>query len=452
MALPLRSIIPPPYSRSLTTPQDHYDLLHGAAHGTVILWERLSTGKQWHKLRPGAAEIPEMLATLGNGPDRYMTVNEFFGWRTIDKLQSLRAMYLDIDGCTDLALALEALQDAGLPPPNAVVFSGRGLHLYWIHNSVRSRALPVWQRCQDKMIALMKHLGADPKARDCPRILRIVGSINVKNSAQAHGLVLDEAPWDFHALCDEILGHRDKYVPPSERDTHRPIKTAVVRDLTTARANRGHRPRTGSIYDRWYLVYQDLRAIAGHYGRAGIPEGHRHTWLFLTAVALSWFTQPDTLTDELMWQAKIWTPGQTDAEIRSVIKQPLERAVEASKGMTRKYNDEDVDPRFRHKRKTLWESLEKIIPAELAPKLRAIVSDEIRAVHKQQTTAAHDAKRAPRDRVAEGRWKTKREDSLTALAPWDVMGISRATYYRRQAAGTLSGYKDKITASDAQKR
>lgn len=435
LAEPYISTVATNQPREITTPQQHYDLLHGAAHGTVILWERLSNGRQWHKLRPGSAEIPQILSGHAGDDDCYMTVNQFYGWRTIDKLQSLRAMYLDIDGCTDLDLVLEALRDAALPPPSVAVFSGRGIHLYWIHEPTIARALPVWQRCQDRLINLMKHLGADPAARDCPRVLRLVGSVNIKNGETARGLVLHEKKWNFHDLCDAILGYRPERVQPSERDTHKP-KAATVRDLTTGRANRGQRPRNGSIYDRWYLVYQDLRAIAGHYGKAGIPEGHRHTWLLLTAVSLSWFAHADTISDELTRQAKIWTPGQTDTEILSALKEPLKRAVEASKGLTREYQDEQVDARFRYKRKTMYGLLQKIIPLELAPKLRAIVSDDTKAEHERERELA----RAPRDRVAEGRHKSRHEDSLSALAPWDALGISRATYYRQRAAGTLATY------------
>lgn len=426
-------------TRSITTPQQHFDLLHQEAHGTVIVWERLSTGRKWLKLRPGAAEIPQILTGQAGGDDRYMTVNQFYGWRTIDKLQSLRAMYLDIDGCADLNLVLEALHDAALPPPSAAVFSGRGIHLYWLHESTPARALPVWQRCQDTLIKLMRHIGADPAARDCPRVLRLVGSVNIKNSATAHGVVLDEQKWNFHDLCDAILGKREKTVHPSERMTHRPAAaaTAVVRDMATARANRGQRPRSGSIYDRWFLVYQDLRAIAQHYGKSGIPEGHRHTWLLLSAVALSWFAHAETIAEELTRQSKIWTPGQTDVEILSALKQPLERAKAASKGLTREYDGEDVDPRFRYKRQTIFGLMKKIIPPELASKLRAIVSDDTKADHERE-------REMKRDRVTEGRYKTSHADSLSALSPWDALGISRATYYRQRAAGTLPTYQARV--------
>jgi hypothetical protein len=425
--------------------------LHEGARGTVIVWDRLKEVKQWLKLEAGAGNVRQILAEQLGGDDRYMTVNEFHGWRTIHQLKSLRALFLDIDGCTDLDVLLEALRAAAMPPPTAVVFSGRGYHFYWLHESKSAHVLPVWQDCQNKLIKLMTHVGADPAARDCARVLRFAGSVNTKNGEKTYGIVFDEKPWNFHDLCDAILGKREKYVQPSERDTHKPkpgqaaIK-ATVRDITTARAERGHRPRSGSIYARWYLVYQDLGAIAKFYGKAGIPEGHRHTWMFLTAVALSWFAQPDAIADELILRAKIWAPGQTDSEIRSALKQPLERARMASKGIMKAYNGKDEDARFKYKRKTLFGLLEKIIPAELAPKLRAIVSDEVRAIHKKETTKAHDEKRGPRakrdrDRVADGRHKKSHADSLEAMAPWDALGISRATYYRQRAAGTLPTYQ-----------
>ena len=393
-------------------------MLHQAAHGTVIVWERLGVARQWHKLRPGAPEIPQLLAAHAGGDDRYLTVNQFAGWRTIQQLRSLRTLYVDIDGCDSLSDARVVLEDAHLPPPSVAVFSGRGLHLYWIHDPVPAQALPVWQRCQDTLISALKPIGADPAARDCARVLRLVGSVNSKNSAAVHGLILDEKPWEFHHLCDNVLGYRELK------------KAAVIRDIATARAHRGERLRTGSIYDRWHLVYRDLRAIAEYYGTAGVPEGHRHAWLFLSAVALSWFAHPETLADELTRQARIWTPGQTNSEILSAIKQPLERAAEAAGGGTRDYQGHATDPRFRFKRETLWARLEAIVPSDLAPSLRAIVSEEVRASHRK----ANDARlEKERDRVAEGRHHKRHIDSRERQRPWEEMGISRSTYYRRQA-------------------
>jgi ElaB/YqjD/DUF883 family membrane-anchored ribosome-binding protein len=74
--------------------------------------------------------------------------------------------------------------------------------------------------------------------------------------------------------------------------------------------------------------------------------------------------------------------------------------------------------------------MEPLIDAELAPQLRAIVSDEIREQHRRETEAG-------RDRVAEGRYKTRHEDSAAQQKPWEALGISRATYYRKKESGAL---------------
>lgn len=404
----------------LDTSQGHFDSLHREAHGTVVLWERAGAN-HWHKLRPGDTHIPALLAAQNGQQDRYISANQFHGWRLVRLLKSLRACYVDIDGCTDLPLVLEALRDAQLPPPSAVVWSGRGLHLYWFITPVPGQALPVWQRVQDTLIKALLAVGADPAAKDCTRVLRLVGSVNSKTGTEVRGLVLDPEPYEFRHLCDEVLGHRQ------------PGKNAAVRDISAARAERGERIRTGSIYDRWHLVYRDLLAIAEYHFLGGIPHGHRDKWLFLSAVALSWFANPATLRGELERQAQAWT-GLGVLDVRKAIKGPLERAEQAADGKLFDWGGVLQDPRYKFRRETLWEWMQPIVPADLAPQLRAIVSDDVKAQHERE-------REAKRDRVAEGRHKQTREAYLATYTetqkPWEALGISRASYYRRKASGAL---------------
>lgn len=405
-----------PLDTGLYLPQQHYDMLHTGAHGTAIVWERSATGKQWLKLAPDAAEIPYILAAQCGKKDSYLSVNEFYSWRIVRQLKSLRACYVDIDGCTDLKSALEKLQEAQLPPPSAVVWSGRGMHLYWLHEPVPARALPVWQRVQDKLLATLKPIGGDPMAKDCTRVLRIVGSLNGRTNSTVHGRVLDPQPWPFRHLCDEVLGYRD----------HKPAK---VKDISVARAEKGLRPRTGSIYDRWYLVYQDLLKIADWHFLGGIPETFRDKWLFLTAVSLSWFANPATLASEIHNQAKLWTPGLTMAEVKAAYKQPLERAQKAYESHKDIAEGTSEDPRYKFKRETLYELLGGIIPPALEKDLRAIISDGVRQQHRRET----DAKRWNSSRTE---YLEQFKDSKESLKPWVALGISRATYYRKQAKAT----------------
>jgi len=415
MALPLFKP-----ATSLDTPGSHFDWLHSPAHGTAVLWERVGSGSgRWHKLNPGDPHIPALMASQVGQTDRYLTVNEFYAWRLVRNIKSLRAGYVDIDGSEDLPAAQEALRDARLPQPTLVIFSGRGMHLYWLHEPVPGAVLPVWQRCQDALLKALLPIGGDPAAKDCTRVLRLAGTINSKSSTAVRGLIIDPEPYSFRHLCNEVLGYRE----PRERP--------IVRDLATARAERGLPAPKGSIYARWHLVYQDLLKIADWHLLGGIPEGARNDWLFLSAVSLSWFANPATLKSELERQAKAWTPGLTIAEVRSAIKSPLERAARAAEGNRFEWQGEPCDPRYKFRRETLLEWMQPIIPPDLAPQLRAIVSSEVKAKHERE-------REAKRDRVAEGRHKASHSDSQERAAPWEAMGLSRATYFRKKALGTLT--------------
>jgi len=408
MALPLRKPGP------ITTPLEHFELLHTPdQYGTAVLWERQGLGKRWHKLAPYDPHIPALLRAQVGTRDCFITVNEFRWWRQVDNLKSLRALYVDIDRPLSLGDIEDALHEAKLPWPSLIVWSGRGVHLYWLHAPMPAQVLPVWQRCQDVIVKALVFAGADLAAKDCTRVLRVCGTINAKNGAVVLGHIYDPAPWNWHELCDEILGPR---ITP---------KAAQVRDLATARADRGQRLRTGSIYDWWHLVYRDLISIAEKHWFGGIPEGHRDQFLFLSSVALSWFAHPSTLEAELTRRAQTWTPGLKAREVRAAIDSSLKRAQRAAAGETVLFNGQQRDPRYWYKRETLHGLMAPLIDAELAPTLRAIISDEIREQHRREAEAK-------RDRVVEGRYKTRHKDSAAQQKPWEVLGISRATYYRKK--------------------
>lgn len=361
----------------LTHPNGHYEALHVAQHGTVLLWEKLAPAKRWHKLEPNDPTIPALLAAQEGQLDRFVSVNEFHGWRFVRLLKSLRAVYLDVDGCTDLELVLEALRDARMPPPSAVVFSGNGLHLYWLLEAVPAKALPAWQAITDRLYRAMEAVGADAAAKDCTRVLRLPGTINARGDHEVRGLVLTGARWTLHELADEVLGAR----PPKK-------STAEVRDLAAAKARRGGRTSTGSIYDRWHAVYADCCAIGDWHIMGGVPEGHRHKWLFVATVALSWFTTPASLERELLHTARQWTPSLPLTDVLASIRPILQRAKDAAEGKTVEWQGMKVDPRYRFRRQTLYDWLAPIIPPEIAPKLRAIVPDDVAEERKAERDAA----------------------------------------------------------------
>ena len=409
-----------PAYQSIATGLQHYEMLHSQQVATVLVWDKLKTEKRWSKVSPNNEKQLELFGE-DNLLDRFISVNEFHGWRLISLLAQLRACYVDVDGCSDVSVALQTIQDAMLPPPSAVMRSGRGLHLYWLHEPLPATSLPQWQLVQNALFTALKPLGADPAAKDCTRVLRLAGSVHSKTFATVEGILLDPAPWVFEDLAFEIL--------PEPIPTP---KKAKVRDLNAARAERSKKALGRSIYARWYLVLQDLLTIARHHN--GIPEGHRNTWLHLCATALSWFANIETIQDELERFARNWTPDISEVELANVLSQPLKRASKVKALQEQGELTPETEQRYKYKRSTLYERLEGLITTELEQQLRAIISE---GTFKNREKARQDS----RDRVKEGRYQQTRAQFLAtskqAQKPWAALGISRTTYYDRKKKGLL---------------
>lgn len=109
------------------------------------------------------------------------------------KALKMKALWLDVDvkplepekAYTSLKEALHAINDlvaqASLPPPSAFVFSGGGVHVYWI--SDRALTVDEWRPFAEglKLEALRVALKCDAGlTTDCARVLRVPGTFNNK--------------------------------------------------------------------------------------------------------------------------------------------------------------------------------------------------------------------------------------------------------------------------------
>ncbi len=386
------------FALDLDCPQTHFDLLHHDQRGMAILWQRGdASGNRWVKLRPNDPAIPDILRAREGIGDTYITPNEFDGWRAIRLLRSLRANYVDIDSQASLYDVLDLLATQRMPGPSAVLQSGRGLHLYWLLESLPPQTLPVWQRIQDALIRALAPLGADPAAKDCTRLLRLSGTRNTKNGEEVIGCVLDGHRWSLRQLAFEVLGTEGRGIRP----------TATVRDLRAKRQAQD-RAMQGSIYARWHLVFQDLMRISNHHHHA-IPKGHRDKWLFLCGSALSWFTHPQGIEAEIASLGRLHT-DLDPSDYKDASTPNLKRALDAAAGKKMTWQGQSVDARYRFRRQTLYDWMQPIIPADLLPSLRAIIPDGLASERRTEREAARsparEKTRAPRNRAIEGRYAT----------------------------------------------
>lgn len=415
-------------------PQNHYDLLHNKKlannrPGTIIAWTPKNEKKKWHSLTDenASAVIPLFVDEL----DVYITPNEFYGWRKISNLHSLHAFYIDID-CHDVdysndddvlriptlvSTTLDNLERAGIPDPNCIVYSGRGIHLYWLLEPTHAKALPRWQACQRRLVDVCN---ADRQSADATRVLRLVGSINSKTNAKVRAEQRHNQVFKFDWLHDQIM--------PLARQ-----ELAEIRDIRALRASKGLKPvkakhsAIGSIYARWHLVYQDLLLIIeaqvklNHKGQ-GLPTGIRNLLIFHLANALSWFTLSDALDNEVMDCARKFTPTLGLNEALSYCSSVISRA--------RKTQLEGHEHRYRYKRETLHRQLKDLIPEDLQPQLRAIIPNEL-------------AKERNRIRMAENR----RSVGVVERAEYEAQrSISTEDKAKQAIALTKQGLKQKEIA------
>ena len=380
----------------LHSPADHGQLLHGGKrHGTVLIWQQQKSKKQWIKVEP-QHDLAQVLSEQFGHPDRYMGVNEFDGWRLVKLLRSLRALFVDLDEQRDIFAVLDALQRAGLSEPTLYVESGRGLHLYWLLEPVPPKALPVWQAVQDRLIEVLTPLGADSSARDCTRVLRIVGSMNGKNGEEVRGWILSNRVWTLREISAEVLGPRKQ------------AKPAPISTLHAARAKRqmGVAQKTAH-YRLWHSRYTDLCLIADHHAFMapdGLQEGCRDKMLFLLGVALSWFAAPEALIEEVGRIAKTYTPTLEEAEIAEYTRPLLERADRAARGELIEWDGQMVDPRYRFRTETLRKWLGGLITPELEPQLLVLGPPK----SPEEQAAARAEREKSRSRVQEGRYAQTR--------------------------------------------
>ena len=170
--------------------------------------------------------LPQVLAALDPDIDSYMSQATFFRPnRRLVNLWHLPLCFVDLDtygtkySAKDpegLSLAVrQRMTDEGIPPPSLVVHSGRGLYLKWLLKSpLPQAALPRWNAVQRELVSRLVDFGADPKARDASRVLRLVATCNTKQPdpelRKVRVLWVEEAGGepllhDFERLAEAVL-------------------------------------------------------------------------------------------------------------------------------------------------------------------------------------------------------------------------------------------------------
>ena len=170
--------------------------------------------------------MPQVLAALDSHLDSYISQAQFFKPnRRVVNLWRVSLAWVDLDtyrtewghlnpGPLSLALR-QYCRDIGLFPPTLIIHSGRGLYAKWLFETPIPRpALPRWSAVQRELATKLSRFGADLRARDASRVVRVIQTTNTQQPDPAKRTVrvlhveeIDGAMmrYDFDAFADEML-------------------------------------------------------------------------------------------------------------------------------------------------------------------------------------------------------------------------------------------------------
>lgn len=161
----------------------------------------------------------------------YLSVNTYYiPIRKNSTVRHLNAFYVDIDtynagvSHSDVLDAIDFLSKTErLPVPTFVVDSGRGMYLIYKIHDVPGGSLParrMYQHIQSYIVDSYNDMGADYKAKDIARVLRLPGSINTKSNKMVQIVQYNPAAIyhmsDFREYVDPFEDYSKKAQPKAQ--------------------------------------------------------------------------------------------------------------------------------------------------------------------------------------------------------------------------------------------
>lgn len=175
--------------------------------------------------------------------DVFITPNSTYNGRRDSKnIRQFRALYIDLDynaySFNQLVYEMwELVLDKKIPEPTMVVASGRGAHVYWRIKHAPYQALSTWQELEDHLYKQLKHLGADKKATDAARVLRLPDTINSRNNEECKVMILnDKITYSMYDLREEYLKWKPKafrVVEVENKVNNKKVKSKVLQFFTS---------------------------------------------------------------------------------------------------------------------------------------------------------------------------------------------------------------------------
>lgn len=387
------------------------------------------------------AEMPLVLDLLDKSRDSWMSQAEFFKPnRRVVNLWRVGLLFVDLDtytinGLRDKPVAslvnllLFFCQEEGIPAPSLVISSGRGLQVKWLLEGTCPRAaLPRWNACQRFLVNKLSELGSDQQAKDASRVLRLVQTANSKNGEVCQVVHVTEENsepirYDFEYLCEMLLPFSRKQLAQKRAERQRAYEQRKqANELKVLKGGRtGHLKGFSGRQLAWHRL-EDLRRLAEL--RGGYREGERMQHLFwqLNFLLLSGATNQNLMWHEAAALARAidnkW--GYRASELSTL----FQKAKQYEAGEQVEFNGKKYPALYTPRNSTLINQFG--ITDDEQRKLRTIISTNIaKERHAERSTV----RRRKAGAIERAQYEA---ESISTKKPWEDLGISRRTWYRRR--------------------
>jgi Virulence-associated protein E len=128
----------------------------------------------------------------------FVTINRTdFAGRKKDNIKKVRALFADADGNEQVLRCLKTLYECNVQP-SRIVKSGGGLHFYFFADDIPLEQFSALQ------LALANKLGSDPAVSDLPRVMRLPGTLHLKDPANPRLVKLSRNKYPRWKLADLV--------------------------------------------------------------------------------------------------------------------------------------------------------------------------------------------------------------------------------------------------------
>ena len=238
----------------------------------------------------------------------YISPNTIYvPFRRVENIRQFRALFIDLDNIEGdkhyiAYKVFELAVKEVIPAPTMIVDSGRGIHLYWRIENAPYQALYTWQEIEDMLYHRLKPLGADKKATDASRVLRMPGTINSKNNS------LCDTLWIDNTTTYSMYNLKEKYIQVKKKKS------------TSTRSNK--KVITNAFFNSYSLHMdraKDLLKLCElrNYNVEGYRNMILHCYAYWTGI---YIREDDQLRKDVEELNNLFKPPLKQSEVNSILR------------------------------------------------------------------------------------------------------------------------------------